>query len=508
MNYTVAPFELADVKAPCSWSAYVDMFNVWRQCLSFDSRLLDDLFSEHLFAKFQSYRDKVYRSGITYMHFNQYFMTRKEYKQYSYEDFFKTGKSKHFTYEQYVSANPNITLLTVHKHPDFAWDYDQLHCFLGGSGEECSEVKGRLRQSKFWKRRYAEWSECVPHDTNLYNNYNNILFYNKPKIDEESLFNLCYNKHLDVEYFNNYGIMEQILDSKFFNVFCENPNVTWKFLKDWVTYGYNHHVYMKHRIISLINPNIRWSSILEFCRANDLLLPSDFWEDHDTLIQRDRLWTFKKGDEFTHLYVNYPHLLDYKKLRKHVGCDIISALVQKPDVPEEVVMSMMRQFEVQFTCVGDESDLCDTKCTYRKKNNIMPIYLNVNLRNEFKFCHYGNFCTHTYICENSKSALNKRKKEYCSQIRSKLYEDRSNCDYRIGYSKNINLRLKDIDDTELLHLDIMLFANPMPLEKVAFLYDVLVPAAIRIQRWYLKHFYRPEGRYVNTVLRNRFNSRL
>ncbi len=43
--------------------------------------------------------------------------------------------------------------------------------------------------------------------------------------------------------------------------------------------------------------------------------------------------------------------------------------------------------------------------------------------------------------------------------------------------------------------------NPMPLEKVAFLKDVLVPAAIRIQRWYLKHFYRPGSRYVNTVRR-------
>ena len=504
MNYTVAPFELADVKAPCSWSVYVDMFNVWRQCLSFDSPLLDDLFSEHLFAKFQSYRDKVRYSGISYWHYNQYFMTRSEYKQYDYPSYLKMGKLKTYTYEQYVSANPNITMLTVHKNPDFAWDYNQLHCFLGGCGEEYSKVKERLRQSKFWKRRYAEWSECVPHNTSLYNNYNNILFFNKPKIDEESLFNLCYNKYLDVEYFNNYGIMEQILDSKFFNVFCENPNVTWKFLKDWVTYGYSHHVYMKHRIISLINPNVRWSNILEFCCANDLFLQSDFWADTETLIQPNIWWKLKKGDKFTHLYANYPYLLDYKKLRKHVGCDIISALVQKPDVPEEVVMSMKKQFDVQFTCVGDEYDLCDTKCTYRKKNNIMPIYLNVNLRDDIKFSVLLNRYTRMYSCENSKSGLNKRRREY----NTPCYLDGSYCDYRIGYSKNINLLLKDIDDTKLLHLDIMLFQNPIPLEKVAFLNDVLTPAAIKIQRWYLRHFYRPEGRYVNTVLRNRFNARL
>ncbi|AUV65310.1 hypothetical protein [Alphabaculovirus myunipunctae] len=122
MNYTVAPFRLADVQAPCSWSVYVDMFNVWRQCLSFDSRLLDDLFSEYLFAKFQSYRDKVHYSGIRFWHFNQYFMTRSEYRQYTYEEFIRTGKLKTYTYEQYVSANPNITMSTVQKHAEFAWD--------------------------------------------------------------------------------------------------------------------------------------------------------------------------------------------------------------------------------------------------------------------------------------------------------------------------------------------------------------------------------------------------
>lgn len=131
----------------------------------------------------------------------------------------------------------------------------------------------------------------------------------------------------------------------------------------------------------------------------------------------------------------------------------------------------------------------------------MPIYLNVNLRDEIKLS--GFLDEHRFSCENSKSLIHKRRREYTS-----CYLDRPYFDYRIGYSKNINLRLKDIDDTKLQHLDIMLFQNPMPLEKVAFLNDVLIPAVIKIQRWYLKHFYRPEGRYVNTVLRNRFNARL
>ncbi|AAF05179.1 ORF65 [Xestia c-nigrum granulovirus] len=480
MNYTVAPFELADVKAPCTWSPYVDMFNVWRECLSFDLPLLDDLFSEYLFAKFQSYRDKVYRSGITYLHFNQYFMTRGMYKQYSFEEFIQTGKLKKYTYEQYVSANPNITLYTVYKHPDFAWDYNQLHCFLGENNVHYSEMKERLRQSRFWKRRYAEWSQCLS--------------------DGSTLLDLCYNKYLEVVYFiENEHIFRQILDSKFFDVFCQNPNVTWDFLKTRVTYDGN--IPLKKRITTLINHCVRWHDILEFCGANDLFLPSDFWVDTETIIRPNRWWTFKKGDEFTHIYANYPYLLDYKKLRKHVGCDIISALVQKPDVPEEVVMSLKRQFDVQFRCVGDDFDLCDTKCTFRQKNNIMPIYLNVNLRDEIKMS--GFLDEHRFSCENSKSLIHKRRREYTS-----CYLDRPYFGYRIGYSKNINLRLKDIDDTKLQHLDIMLFQNPIPLEKVAFLTEVLEPAAIKIQRWYLKHFYRPEGRYVNTVLRNRFNARL
>ncbi|ACH69411.1 hypothetical protein PsunGV_gp061 [Pseudalatia unipuncta granulovirus] len=481
MNYTVAPFELADVKAPCSWSAYVDMFNVWRQCLSFDSPLLDDLFSEHLFAKFQSYRDKVHYSGIRFWHFNQYFMTRSEYRQYTYEEFIRTGKLKTYTYEQYVSANPNITMSTVQKHAEFAWDYDQLHCFLGEKNKTYAEVKKRLQQSKFWKRRYAEWSKCLSDDG-------------------ITLLDLCYNKYLEEVYFiENDDIFREILESKFFNVFCENPNVTWDFLKSRVTYDRS--ISLKKRITTLINHSVCWHDILEFCRANDLFLQSDFWADTETLIQPNEWWEFKKGDKFTHLYANYPHLLDYKKLRKHVGCDIISALVQKPDVPEEVVMSMKKQFDVQFRCIGEELDLCDTKCTHRKKNNIMPIYLNVNLRDEIKFSSSLN--EHRFSCENSKSIITKRKYQSATSSRDPIYYE-----YRIGYSKNISLRLKDIDDTELLHFDIMLFQNPIPLEKVAFLNDVLVPAAIRIQRWYLKHFYRPEGRYVNTVLRNRFNARL
>ncbi|AIE47769.1 hypothetical protein pesp038 [Peridroma alphabaculovirus] len=122
MNYTVAPFELASLSAPCSWSVYVDMFNAWRQCLGFDSRLLDDLFSEHLFAKFQCYRDKVHYSGIRFCHFNQYFMTRSEYRQYSYEEFIRTGKLKTYTYEQYVSANPKLSTFTgLQKVEETCW---------------------------------------------------------------------------------------------------------------------------------------------------------------------------------------------------------------------------------------------------------------------------------------------------------------------------------------------------------------------------------------------------
>ncbi|WBB27178.1 hypothetical protein [Mythimna sequax nucleopolyhedrovirus] len=470
MNYTVAPFE---PQPPCTWSAYVDMFNEWRQCLSFNSRLLDDLYSEYLFVKFQSYRDKVHYSGISYWHFDQYFMTLKEFKQWCYYDYFlETGKSKTYTYEQYVSANPNITMFTVQKHAEFAWDYNQLHCFLG---ENDAQVKERLRKSRFWKRRYAEWSECLR--------------------DGSTLMDLCYNKYMDIIYFieNDY-IFRQILDSNFFKVFCENPNVTWDFLKNRVTYDSG--IPLKKRIITLVNPNVRWCDILQFCHTNDLLLQSDFWADYEATIVRSN-YTIKKGNEFTHVYANYPYLLDYKKFRKHVTCDIISAIVQKPDVPEEVVLSLHRQFIIQFHCVGDEFDLCDHKCTLRKKNNIKPIFLNVNLRNKYKMSNLN-----AYSCENSKTVLKERKKQYYTSCPL----DRTYFKYRIGYSKNINLRLNDIDDKELLHLDIMLFQNPMPLEKQNFLIDILTPAAVKIQRWYLKHFYRPEGRYVNTVIRNRFNA--
>jgi len=110
MNYTVAPFELADVKAPCSWSVYVDMFNVWRQCLSFDSRLLDDLFSEHMFAKFQSYRDKVYCSGRWMLRciFNP------EYFDYEYEILLDMEELKKYftTYEQYILTLPCLLCKT------------------------------------------------------------------------------------------------------------------------------------------------------------------------------------------------------------------------------------------------------------------------------------------------------------------------------------------------------------------------------------------------------------
>jgi len=140
------------------------------------------------------------------------------------------------------------------------------------------------------------------------------------------------------------------------------------------------------------------------------------------------------------------------------------------------------------------------------------MFFNVNLRDDVKFdSNNANFLG--CFTENSRSLTSNRKREYYKVLNNRIRVDsREYCDSyifdRIGYSKNINLRLKDIDETTLMHLDIMLFQNPMPLEKVAFLTEVLTPAAIKIQRWYLRHFYRPEGRYVNTVLRNRFNARL
>lgn len=103
-------------------------------------------------------------------------------------------------------------------------------------------MKKRLRQSKYWKRRYAQWSECLS--------------------DGSTLFDLCYNKHLEIGYFieNDY-IFRHILNSKFFNVFCENPNVTWDFLKPHVTNNCN--ISLNKRIITLVNPNARLDNTMQ-----------------------------------------------------------------------------------------------------------------------------------------------------------------------------------------------------------------------------------------------------
>ena len=462
MNYAVAPFELADIKAPCSWSIYMDMFDVWRQCLSFNSRLLDDLFSEYLFEKFQSYRDKVHCSGISVWHFEKYFMTRKNWYTLEYDTLLEMGRLKNYTFEDYVSANPNITLFTVQKHSDFGWNYNQLHCFLGEEYTEEQATKS-LRRSKFWKRRYAKWSECLR--------------------DKIATSDLSYNKYLEVVYFiENDDIFQHILNSKSFTLFCKNPNVTWEFLKTRVTNNLG--VSLKKRIITLINPNVGWLIILNFCHDNNLMLSKDFWTNYEV-------------DEFTHIYKSYPYLIDFIKFRKHVTCDIISAIFQKPDVPEEIIMSLERQHYLQYYMATSDPFYR----ILRPENSLMPMFLNINLRNTFKFT--KNTFYQGFAFENSNSAINERRHE------REVYDD-LDFDYhdRIGYSKNINLCLKDIDDTALLHLDMMLFQNPMPLEKLAFLHEVLTPAAIKIQRWYLKHFYRPNSRYVTTTLRNRFNNAL
>lgn len=455
MNYTVAPFELADVKAPCSWSPYVDMFNVWRQCLSFDLPLLDDLFSEYLFAKFQSYRDKVPCSDVSLLHFNQNFTSFKQYQMCR-------GKNEHveikrlqnYTYEECVSANPNITLFTVQKHVDFDWDYNRLHCFLGQNGtrKDYIKVKERLRQSNFWKRRYAEWSECTRDCT---------------------LSDKCYNKHLKVEYFND-SILQQLLSSESFVMFCKNPKVSLDFLKTRVTY--NADVSLKKRIITLVNPNVRWQDILDFCGANDLLLQSNYWAK-------------RTGNRFTHRYTNYPYLIDYEKLKNEdISCDIISAIVNKSDVPEEVVMSMDRQYYSQFNFIlpwmikCEKGCACSTRSKFRETLYVTPIFSNVDVN----------------------KALKTKTISLCGST--------INIDYRNGYYiKDFENNIKAIHDPmflKKLYFGIELFQNPMSFEKLIFYTNVLTPAAIKIQRWYLKHFYRPEGRYVNTVLRNRFNARL
>lgn len=481
MNYTVAPFELADVQAPCTWSPYVDMFNVWRQCLSFDSRLLDDLFSEHLFAKFQSYRGKVHCSDVSLLRFNQNYKILKQHQMYVYNDYIELKQLKNYTYEKCVSANPNITLFTVQKHSDFAWDYDQLHCFLG-NGEDYTEVKERLRQSRYWKRRYAQWSECLS--------------------DGSTLLDLCYNKYLEVKYFiENDDIFQQILNSDFFDVFCKNPNVTLEFLKTRVTYNIN--VPLKKRIITLVNPNVSWYDILDFCHANNMFLQPDFWTNH-------------KNNEFTSRFANYPYLIDYRKLqnqdisrdiisadiiylynyRKNYmqtqdkSCDIISAIVQKPDVPDEVVMSLdtqyFSQFNKEFPWIKCEKGcscnihLCGTKSKFREKYFVMPIFSKVNLQKEFKL-------------KNTKPTL-------CG--RDLIYLDHRNS----HFIKDIERILQNPTFVKNIYFGLELLQNPMSLEKLAFLSSVLTPAAIKIQHWYLRHFYRPDSRYVNTVLRNRFNA--
>ncbi|AAL01808.1 unknown [Spodoptera litura nucleopolyhedrovirus] len=446
MNYTVAPIELADIGTPCSWSIYMDMFDVWRQCLSFNSRLLDDLFSEYLFEKFQSYRDKVHCSDLSFLQFDENYTVIQQHQMSVHINYLKIDNLTNYTYEEYVSANPNITIFTVQKHAEFAWDYNQLHCFLGDTSDNKGylEVKERLCRSKNWKRRYTDWSKCLRENNNL--------------------LDLCYNKYLKVVYFiENDDMFQQILDSEFFNIFCKNPNVTWEFLKTRVAYNCN--VSLKKRIITLINPNVRWHDVLEFCRANNLFLKSDFWAK----------------PEFTYLYANYTHLIDYRKLQEQdLNCDIISAIMQKPDVPEEVVMSLDRQYYAQFSNLYswikcEKGCLCSTKSKFRDKNFVMPIFLNLNVQKKLK---------------NTNSSV--------------LY-----LDYRNGYFiKDVKKNFNFLKNSEHIYLDAELFQNPMCIEKLAFLHEVLTPAAIKIQRWYLKHFYRPNSRYVATTLRNRFNNAL
>lgn len=461
MNYTVAPFELADVQAPCTWSAYVDMFNVWRQCLSFDSRLLDDLFSEHLFAKFQNYHDNMYNSDMLVLDVDET-LKIKQYRIHSTN--IKMGELANYTFEQYVSANPNITMFTVQKHADFIWDYDKLHCFMGDAGgdEEYFEVKTRLQQSKLWNRRYEKWNKC-------FKEYLKSLLQTK-----EDLLNLCYNKGLEIQDFiKNHHTFRLILKSDFFHVFCKNPNVTWQFLKTKVIN--NSIVPLNIRIVALINPNVHWTDVINFCRANDLLLKKNFWADHNS-------------DENTHLYTNNPNLIDCKKILSFARCDVLRNIIKKPNFPDEIIMSLNKQYYLMFkcgpTCVF--SPIKAEKKFLKVDYNLMPVLCHVN---EF------NFLNNLY----TESSINKNKPKICGSDLL-YYDHRDGC-----FFKNIEDLLNNYKNSKPV-LDIMLFQNPMCLEKIVFLKNVLTPAAVKIQRWYLKHFYRPDSRYVNTVLRGRFNA--
>lgn len=102
-------------KYPATWDTYLDMFNIWRQYIKFDSELLNDLYSEHIFNEFQKNRKNV-----------KYSMTERI--GFDRQDFIPNKTYKVFTYRDYVSANPNITIATVLKRPRFDWNFDMLHC--------------------------------------------------------------------------------------------------------------------------------------------------------------------------------------------------------------------------------------------------------------------------------------------------------------------------------------------------------------------------------------------
>lgn len=473
MNYVIEPCDPAVLAAPSSWFVYLDMFNVWRRCLTFDLQLLNHLYSEYLFKQCDKYRDKVTYSILSYTHYQTCgFMTQREIIS-------ELCKQKINQYEKYLSANPNITMHTVMRHQDFSWDYDQLHCFAATDDDCYSSIKECLIKSRFWRRRYGRWSDCL-----------------KEEAEEEDLLklrNLCFNHRLDVQYFvENMHQFQHLLTSEFFNAFCQNPNVPWSFLKSRVAYDST--IPLSKRLVTLTNPHVRWPDVLYFCTVNEFT---------------SARWTTKDNNAYN---------VDYTKLLKFANIEVITAIFQKSDVPEATAGSLIRQHDeynefdsyvhivceshyLLRLCENSDDELTDDckpsdlygllghcedsprKCSM-KKNEINPLRLNINLRDELKFRFISDREWHAY--ENSKSSIRDRR---CHPPPAHPTED-DHAEERQGYSKNVNLCFKDLDDSTKLLLDSVLFQNPMPLEKVAFLNNILTPAVIKIQRWYR---YRKNG---------------
>nr|WUR10824.1 orf061-like protein [Calliteara abietis nucleopolyhedrovirus] len=463
MNYSKDVATLDIGGWPVRWERYMDRMMIWRQYLKFDSQKLEDMYSERVLRKALANRDKIY------------LRVNPPGRQY-------VVSVRRYTFEQCVSANPNITERTVEKYAHLLnWDYANMKPWrsIGGSlSDAIKEYYENLTdaEKEGCRRRY------------LHYNY-----------DQYSLAH--YKWHLD----------QFIASQNGFELFCQNPSVSAEYLLEQYTYKRG----LTMGLTTLTNPNMRWHHIVEYFQRANLFAQKGSPIAVNKRGESDPLGYLYKDSQYR-VEQTYLDSINAHKMY------LLATIFQKPDVPIESVLSLMwqREFTKNFDSLSPLYLHADTPLWIKRQviERAFNTYPAIKLH---PLCDAQAYVDITGI--ESIDELDSLPR--VAQNDSRPRDDGSNsaddirCRTSIVFDDAASYDGDDIDSYNYWKSELqttatpyrftnLVFSQPYPKAKLDFLIRTLTSAAIKIQQWYREYLYRPDSDYVTRVLKPRFETNL